>query len=301
MDLHPPAPPDRPEPDHPTGSHPSGTPPEPQLQHAPSPPHAAPPVWPKAVLGLLLLLILAGGAYYFFFRDREPAVPPPPEQEESVGEETPATAGRRAEPPIELPPLPESDPVVRQLVSGLSSHPRLAAWLATDELVQRFVVTVDNLAEGRSPAVHLPFLEPETGFQVQESGDRLAIDPATYRRYDLLAEAFVSLDTEGTARLYRQLEPLIDEAYRNLGYPDRDFDDTLAQAMGRLLAVPVVEEEVALEAQGVAYDFADPELESLSPAAKHLLRTGPDNVRRIQAKIRELAQAMGITPRPDGR
>ena len=43
------------------------------------------------------------------------------------------------------------------------------------------------------------------------------------------------------------------------------------------------------------------QLMNLSPAAKQLLRTGPDNVRRIQAKIRELAQALGITPLPDGR
>jgi hypothetical protein len=38
----------------------------------------------------------------------------------------------------------------------------------------------------------------------------------------------------------------------------------------------------------------DPELESLSDAKKHLLRMGPDNVGAIQAKMREIAIALGF-------
>src|SRR4026207_1937043 len=34
--------------------------------------------------------------------------------------------------PIELPPLNETDALVRELVQKAASHPRLAAWLATD-------------------------------------------------------------------------------------------------------------------------------------------------------------------------
>ncbi|MCL4837280.1 MAG: DUF3014 domain-containing protein, partial [Thermoanaerobaculia bacterium] len=43
--------------------------------------------------------------------------------------------------------------------------------------------------------------------------------------------------------------------------------------------------------------FADPELEALPPAAKHLLRLGPDNARRVQEKLRALAAAVPLTPR----
>ena len=43
-----------------------------------------------------------------------------------------------------------------------------------------------------------------------------------------------------------------------------------------------------------SYHFADPALEALSPAQKQLLRLGPGNARRVQAKLRELAPALGL-------
>jgi hypothetical protein len=42
----------------------------------------------------------------------------------------------------------------------------------------------------------------------------------------------------------------------------------------------------------VVYEYADPKLEALSPAQKALLRMGPRNVPRVQAKLRELAAAL---------
>lgn len=270
---------------------------KPSLERSPPPPERLPAVWPKVAAAVVVVLALAAGAWYFFFRG-EKAAPPAAAPAEEVATGGPSEAAPPpAEEEIELPPLPQSDPLVRELVGRLSSNPRLASWLATDDLVRRFVVTVDNLAEGRSPAVHLRFLDPGAGFQARQEGGRLRVDPASYRRYDLLTGAFVSLDTEGAARLYRRLEPLIDQAYRDLGYPDRDFDDTLARALGRLLAVPVTDGDLALTPREADYGLADPTLESLSPAAKHLLRMGPDNARRVQAKLRQLTRALGIEPR----
>ena len=43
-----------------------------------------------------------------------------------------------------------------------------------------------------------------------------------------------------------------------------------------------------------SYHFADPALEELSPAQKTLLRMGPGNARLVQAKLRELAPALGL-------
>lgn len=40
--------------------------------------------------------------------------------------------------------------------------------------------------------------------------------------------------------------------------------------------------------------LVDPDLENLSLAQKHLLRMGQDNVRTIQAKLREMAQTLGF-------
>ena len=58
---------------------------------------------------------------------------------------------------------------------------------------------------------------------------------------------------------------------------------------------------MALRATSVTFQFADPELEALSPAQKHLLRMGPRNMRLVQHKMREFARAAGLTqgPRPN--
>jgi hypothetical protein len=46
-------------------------------------------------------------------------------------------------------------------------------------------------------------------------------------------------------------------------------------------------------ARGAVYSYAKPALENLSPAQKQLLRMGPDNVKRVQIKLRELRDALG--------
>ena len=61
-----------------------------------------------------------------------------------------------------------------------------------------------------------------------------------------------------------------------------------------LLKTPVVDGDVALASKSVAYEFADPRLQSLSSAQRQFLRMGPRNVRLIQAKLREIAPLVGI-------
>jgi hypothetical protein len=193
--------------------------------------------------------------------------------------------------------LATSDIVVRELASELSSHPKLAAWLVNDDLIRRFVASVDNIASGVSPQAHLDFLRPKEGFEVdvERNGD-VVIEPDSYRRYDLVAQVFASLDTEGTVALYRELKPLIDEAYAEISPANAKFDDRLDIAFDRLLAVPVLEGPAQVEQLIVTYAWADDELESLSAAQRHFLRMGPDNVRLIQGKLRELRAALAAQP-----
>jgi hypothetical protein len=271
-----------------------------ELQHpdaplSPPPSRRRPPVWPW--LAALAVLIAAALAVWWVFlrapEPVEPAVEPPPSAEQPAPE---PVAQSEPEPEVELPPLEESDAVVAQLVGRLSSNPQLVAWLANDQLARRFVAAVDNVAEGVSPRPHLRFMEPAGEFEVQEgAGGELTADPASYHRYDLATEVFVSLDEEGAARLYRQLKPLFDQAYRELGYPDRNFDRVLARAISRLLAVPVPQEPPELEPRTVTFEYADPELENLEPAEKLLLRMGPDNARRVQTKLRRLAATLDLS------
>jgi hypothetical protein len=90
--------------------------------------------------------------------------------------------------------------------------------------------------------------------------------------------------------------PLFDEAYRDMGIPDAPFGDALARAMGNLLRARVPEQAPELVHGVLVYEFADADMEARTPAEKHVLRLGPTNARRVQAKLRELAAALGIEP-----
>ncbi len=252
---------------------------------------------PWAVVGIVALLALGAGAGWFWLQSGEDADPVPADPP-TAADPDPTFPDPVSPPPEDLPELEASDEYVRGLAERLSTHPRIAGWLVTDALIQRFVVAVVNLAGGVSPAEHLDFMAPEEDFRVRESAGRLVVDPEGYRRYDVLAEAVASLDTEGTVELYQRLEPLIREAYQDLGISDTPFDEMLERAVGNLLAVPIPDEppEVEPGEEGVVYIFSDPALEGRTDAQKHLLRMGPDNARRVQAKVEELAQEIGARP-----
>ena len=189
--------------------------------------------------------------------------------------------------------LSTSDIVVRELVSEISSNPKLIAWLVNEDLVRRFVASVNNIASGVSPQAHLGFLRPKEGFEVdQRRNGVLVIEADSYGRYDVVAQVFASLDTDGTVALYRELEPLIDEAYAEIGPADVKFDDRLDRAFDLLLAVPVLEGPAQVEQLIVTYAWADDELEALSGAQRHFLRMGPENVSLIQGKLGELRAAL---------
>jgi hypothetical protein len=245
------------------------------------------------VAAIVLFAALAAGVYFYLGRGGEPAAPATTETAAPSTAAPEAALGAPAE-PIDVPPLDMSDELVRKLVAGISSHPEVAAWLATDGLIRNFTVVVENIASGASPATHLDVVRPEGRFQIVDNEDRLVVDPRSYARYNAIADAAASVDPDGAARLYTTLRPRIEEAYRDLGRQE-SFDRALERAIAALLAVPVLEGDVELEPQGIVYQYADPRIEGLTPAQKHLARMGPRNVRSIQAALRQIAMALGMT------
>lgn len=242
----------------------------------------------------LLILAAAVAAYFAFGVDRgepveqvaeAPAPAPAPPAPEPLG-------GDPAE--VEVPPLGESDQVVRDLVGALSSHPQVAAWLTTDGLIRNFTVVVTNIAYGTSPAPRLKPLQPPSKLSVVERDGGMYLDPRSYGRYSAVADAVDALDAEGAARLYATLKPRIEEAHRELGTPDPSFDQTLERAIIRLLSTPIPAEPVAVEPRGIGYGFADERLEGLSAAQKQLLRMGGQNAAKVQRSLRAIALELGI-------
>jgi DUF3014 family protein len=256
-----------------------------------------PPVWPKLVAaGVLVVAVAVTG--YLVFRNRGVTAPASAPATAPASAPTDAASPLGADvAPIDLPPLDESDDVVRGLVKELSSNPAVAAWLATDNLIRNFTVVVTNIASGEPAAGRVPALRPTGGFQVEERGEDLFINSRSYARYLPLATAATSIDPQGAAKLYSQLKPRIEDAYKELGRPDSTFDQTLERAIVMLLKTPLAEGRVPIQPGGaVVYRFADPALEKLTPSQKLLIRFGPDNQRAVQTSLRNIALALGIPP-----
>lgn len=250
------------------------------------------PIW----IYLIIAIVVVAALIYFLRPEKTPdtqAEPAPAPVEDSapapqVAEESSLEIG-------EPPEIGNSDNWLREIVRQLSTHPELAQWLLTDELIRTFVVVVDNVAEGTPPSSNIKFLAPAEGFKVQETDGQVTIDPASYRRYNTMIDVIESIDAAGAAELYKASHPLLQEAYEDLGYPGQSFDVALGRAVQRLLAVPVIDGPIELEADIAAYKYQDESLEQLSPVAKQFLRLGPENLRRLQAKVRELARAAGVS------
>lgn len=243
---------------------------------------------------VVALLAFAIGVYWFIGRgDDAPPV-------ETVVEAPPDVIPPPSDPiepepePPNIPALNESDAFVRDLVAALSAHPGLASWLVSDGIVRRFVVVVDNIADGTNPAQHVMFMRPDSRFTTTADGETLRIDPRNHDRYDRHTQIFGSLDTRGSADLFLMTQPLIDEAYVELGNPDRPFIGTLERAVINLLNVPIVENPSSLIEHAPFFHYTDEPLQSLSPSQKQFLAMGPDNVRVVQTKLREIALAIGI-------
>lgn len=243
----------------------------------------------------VLFIALVFGIYYLFIYNKpSPVSPTKPEVKEAPvqSEQEPVQKEESVE-PLELE-LEESDEVVREKAQNLTSHPLLEDWLSTSSIIYKFTAAVDNIAQGLSPKPQIDFFRPQEEFEVIKKEGRIYIDPDSYRRYDTVVEVFLTLDSEECVRLYKQLKPTIQQAYRKLGYPDKDFTDTLIIAIMELLKVPVVEGNVLLEKKITTYRMVDPDLEGMSKAQKHLFRMGPQNVKMIQEKLREMALALGV-------
>lgn len=240
------------------------------------------------VVGAFVAAVLAGAGIRWWTQDRQTedtaATAPPAATEPAAPEE----------PVVELPPLDQMDAYLRVLLGTLSTSPELTAWLATDGLLQQLAVGIDRVAQGASPARDLKVLAPKEPVSTTGSGRTRTIDPASYQRYDGIANTVDALDPSDVARAYRTIKPRLDEAYSAVG-KGASVDAALAAALDRLIATPIPDGEVAVVAgKGATWAYADPELEALSPAQKQLLRMGPENARRVQDSLREIRQALQL-------
>jgi Protein of unknown function (DUF3014) len=273
---------------------------EPAQSDAGPPTYALPPERRSLspfLIAIVVLLVAGAAAWFFLTRPRteppaeaaaasQPAAAAPPS---AVIQPLCATAGADAA----LPALNDSDAFAKKSASNVSTHPRVAAWLATDNVIRSFVVAVDNVASGATPVARMGALRPTGAFRAREARGEMFIDPRSFERYRPVADAVESLDVGSAAALCGTLKPRLVEAYAELGR-DGSFDVALERAIVQLLRTPAVGEDTRIVPHGASYAFEDEALEKLTPAQKQLARMGPRNARVIQDKLRQLAQAIGI-------
>ncbi|RUO42495.1 DUF3014 domain-containing protein [Idiomarina aquatica] len=218
--------------------------------------------------------------------EQEPEEPSPAPEPETVAEAAPEPEPEPESEP-ELPPLDQSTPTVLQTLdsSGIVIQP-----LKSSQLVRDAVVIIDNLRNGTLVRDRTIVQRPDGRFSVMEIDGKLYIDERSYQRYDALVDWFISMDNQALAENFDLFEPLLQDAFAEIGYPDAAVSDALYEAMDVLLATPVPETLVEVEDDEVMYTYANPAYEALPPAQKQLLRMGPDNIERIKDKLRELKQ-----------
>ena len=237
---------------------------------------------PIVVIAVAGLLLGGAGAWWWIRTNR--AEPAPPVAVQS----TDAALTESAEPARPLPMLGQMDTFLRALLGTLSAHPDYARWLATDNLIRQMANVIDRTSRGLSPAPEVAVLRPQGDFDVTRGGPS-TISPASFRRYDGLASIVESLDAKAIVEAYRTIHPRLDEAYRALGRTEGGVDHAIDVALQTLIDTPVPVEPVrVISGKGATYAFADSQYERLQPVQKQLLRMGPDNVRRIQTRLREV-------------
>lgn len=269
----------------------------------------------KSVAWVIVIAVLAAIAFFFLFpkkageppapppRAEAPPPPPPPPEEPAIRHPLPQPPGEAQSP---LPPLAESDAAAKDALAGVFGAETLERFYL-EGIIRRIVTTVDNLPRQKVALRVLPVKPVGGQFQVTGKDDTLAIAPSNTARYVPYVKLAQAADVKQAVAFYRRHYPLFQQAYEELGYPGKYFNDRLVAVIDHLLAAPEVKGPIRLQQPKVLYVFADPELEALSAGQKFLLRIGPDNAAVLKAKLRELRAEVAAAPppvdapRPQGR
>ena len=221
--------------------------------------------------------------------------PAPPPLPESLEPQNPIDA--IALPASGLPTVADSDTRVMKALVDLMGSKNVADFLQFEGIVRRTVATVDNLAREQSPASTWPVQPAKQRFITEGKAGAQTIAAGNAARYTPIVQLAESINPAKAAKTYAQLYPLFQKAYEELGYPGRYFNDRLIAVIDHLLQAPEpsgpvqvrlveVKGKVSSQRPWVRYEYADPQLESLSSGQKIMVRMGLENERRMKASLR---------------
>jgi hypothetical protein len=238
---------------------------------------------------VVVAAVAVGGWFWYRSHAAAPAVPvqaaapaPPAASEAQISHPIAADADAAA-----LPALNDSDPVAHDSLAGVIGREPVEQFLVPQNIVRHIVVTVDNLPR-KKLAVELRPLKPTPGQTATATqGELMTLSPDNFARYAPLMRVLEKTDVKALAVVYQRLYPLFQQAYEDLGYPGKYFNDRLVEVIDQLLQTPEVTTPIQLRQPKVFYEYADPDLENRPAGQKLLIRMGPANERLIKAKLRD--------------
>ena len=250
------------------------------------------------LIAVAAVVILGSLAAYFYWQHGKPKPepvhvqappppPPPPKPEVRQVIEAPT-----APPP--LPALAESDSFMLDVLAGLVGNKSLMKLLHTERIIRNIVATIDNLPRRHAPMNVMPVERAPGMFATAGTESDLTISPKNAARYAPYVRIAEAIDARKLVEAYVRLYPLFQQAYEELGYPKKYFNDRLIETLDNLLDTPVIKEPVKLVHLPMLYLFADPDLEGRSIGQRILMRTGSRNEAIIKGKLREIKQELKL-------
>jgi hypothetical protein len=268
--------------------------------------------WPIVAIIVIVAVIAAIVLLWRTTHAPEQVAAPPASPPQAAAPAAPAPATSAPQHPIEaaeatqppaseaLPAVADSDSAMQDALASLFTGIPLDRVFHLQEVVPRFVATIDNLPRQTVAQSKMSVLPVEGSLQTTQADGRILLRADNEQRYATYMRLMEQVDTKKLVQTYVHYYPLFQKAYQDLGYPNGYylgypngyFNDRLVAVIDHLLAAPDVPAPIALTQPNVLYEFADPSLEQLSAGQKMMIRMGPVDESHAKAKLREIRRAL---------
>jgi hypothetical protein len=215
---------------------------------------------------------------------------PVPEAPVAAPAPAPAAPPANAAAPSAAPSsdLAASDQQVRSDAARVFGAAPVESFLIPERVIQNIVATIDSLDRDPVPLRFRAIANVPELPVVEKNGDAITLSAENGERYRPLTSALQAANAKDIAAVYLRYYPLLQRAYRELGYPGAHFNDRVVAIIDHLLATPDVPGPIELVRPKVLYLYADPALEELSSGRKLLVRIGPANAKLVKGKLAEI-------------
>lgn len=262
------------------------------------------------LIAIVVLVAIVAAAAFYYLRDDAPAQSQTVTSPVAVAPQAALTTSSAAAsvapmveytPPVpaaEVAPLPtlnDSDSSVLAALQQLRGE-GLLQLLVPQEVIRKFVLAVNNVAEGKVIHEYRPIVSPAPPFIAETfsvtvegtAADQERVSPKNFQRYEPYVTTLALIDSDAAVAVYRRFYPLMEEAFRELGLKKPNFHSVLIAAIDNVLAAPDAQGDLLLVRPKVFYQYADPALEQLPQTHKLMLRMGSENARSVKASLRQL-------------